>query len=286
MAESLLSPSEILLYGRKVTDLEVKAKADPAIATVAKAASTKKIKSLKDVPSPDDFDGVSIAVNDVVLVTRAAASNRGLYKVKAADWTKEAVNDGDIIKVSDGDKFSDSTWMAEEKPSGSLKFTQFRRKRSLGNKQLEDQLTSDGAGFARIYGFSYEGAYWELVAPVLFLVHGPGDELTPNAIPPDFSVSRAPHSPSYSGVGAAIFQFADDMRVWSYDKADYTIRMDILSGRFEQVLLEMYYGDEDGSPMIVSGGRVSGGRVSGGRVSGGRVSGGRVSGGRAKGPSD
>jgi hypothetical protein len=91
-----------------------------------------------------------------------------------------------------------------------------------------------------------------------------------------------------SGVAAADFQIADDIRVWPYDKADYTIRMDVETGMFEQILLDVFFGAE--APMVaggrVAGGRVAGGRVAGGRVAGGRVAGGRVSGGRVGGSSD
>jgi hypothetical protein len=89
------------------------------------------------------------------------------------------------------------------------------------------------------------------------------------------NVARAIAEPSLSGVVAADFEFADDVRVWSYDKADYTIRMDVETGMFEDVLLDILGGGGPG----VSGARVSGARVSGARVSGARVSGARLSGG-------
>ena len=41
-----------------------------------------------------------------------------------------------------------------------------------------------------------------------------------------------------TGLAAAGFDFADGLRVWSYDKADYTIRMDVDVGMFEDVLLD------------------------------------------------
>jgi hypothetical protein len=148
--------------------------------------------------------------------------------------------------------------------------------------------------FARIYSFSYEGTYFDLPRPMLFLVHGEGKLVTrpPPAAAANPHQSRAPAQPSVSGVAAADFEFADGLMVWSYDKADYTIRMDVETGMFEQVLLDACFGDGWDGPFVsggrVSGGRVAGGRVSGGRVAGGRVSGGRVSGGRVGGggPSD
>ena len=156
--------------------------------------------------------------------------------------------------------------------------TPFVVPRAAGNRFLETQLTDPNANFARIYGFSYEGAYYELDAPTLFLVHGISEpaETAPGAA----RVSRAPDDPSRSGLAAQDFSFADDLRVWSYDIADFSIRLDMETGTFEQILLDLM-GDDGGA--AVSGARVSGARVSGARVSGARVSGARVRGARVRG---
>jgi hypothetical protein len=162
---------------------------------------------------------------------------------------------------------------------------------NLLGKQVEYQKTTDAnrARFARIYGFSFEGTYYDLPRPMLFLVHGPGEPAETHADPRAGAggnaalarrVARSPDDPSRTGVAAPDFSFADGLMVWSYDKADYTIRMDVETGMFEQVLLEAFF--SEGPP--VSGMRVSGMRVSGMRVSGMRVSGMRVSGMRVGGP--
>lgn len=54
--------------------------------------------------------------------------------------------------------------------------------------------------------------------------------------------SRAPREPDITGIAAAHFDFADEMRVWSYDKGDYSIRMDVDTGMFEDVLLAAMLG--------------------------------------------
>lgn len=141
---------------------------------------------------------------------------------------------------------------------------------------LQQQLTrrewgnySAGSGgglarFARIYGFSYEGAYFEVGVPVLFLVHGEGAPLSEIKVPgPDKDDKN----------------FFEDLRAWAYDRSDDTMRLDIDSGSFEEVLLSTI---GEGGPGV-SGARVSGARVSGARVSGARVSGARVSGARVSG---
>lgn len=97
---------------------------------------------------------------------------------------------------------------------------------------------------ARIYGFSYEGYYYELPRPVMFLVHGDG--LPASEARGRTNRARAPGEPSRTGLGEADFQFSDDILVWSYDKADYTIRMDVETGMFEDVLLAAMLGGSGG----------------------------------------
>ena len=169
-----------------------------------------------------------------------------------------------------------------ESAHGGPSHSPFIVPRTGGDRELEQQLTAENAVIARIYSFSYEGAYYDLPRPALFLVHGPGLLVT-NQSPKNLegtgapTAAIAPGEPSLSGVAAADFQFADGIRAWSYDKADHTIRMDVEAGEFEDVLLNFVF---SGGGPAVSGARVSGARVSGARVSGARVSGARLSGGR------
>jgi hypothetical protein len=102
-----------------------------------------------------------------------------------------------------------------------------------------DQLSAVDARIAKIYGFSYEGKYYDLARPTLFLVHGDGDPLAAVSPPaPGANPARAPRDPSETGVSVADFQFADDIRFWSYDKGDFSIRMDVSTGTLEDILLE------------------------------------------------
>ncbi len=139
----------------------------------------------------------------------------------------------------------------------------------LYGEKVTDMTYKDKKGepirrFVRIFGFSYEGGYYAMDAPIIMLLEGEGADLG-DTTPKDVKNS-----------------FATDIKVWTRDKSDLSVRLDTLAGTFEEILLEVEIGGGmDGGR--VSGGRVSGGRVSGGRVSGGRVSGGRVSGGRVSG---
>jgi hypothetical protein len=134
-----------------------------------------------------------------------------------------------------------------------------------------DKPEGNDPKFARIYGFSYGGVYYEILRPTLFLVHGDGVDGTKVEQPgPDTE-----DTPFYS----------KNLRAWAYDHAEQTIRLDYSAGRFEQVLLDMTADESFAQPMrtSVAGSRVAGSRVSGSRVSGSRVSGSRVSGSRVSG---
>lgn len=132
-------------------------------------------------------------------------------------------------------------------------------------KRSGSKNSSTSPSFARIYGYSFNGTYYEMAGPSLFLVHGKGEAAKKVEVPGPNLDDDDP--------------FYESLKVWEYDKADQTMRLDMDSGTFEQVLLS---DPVDGGPGV-SGARVSGARVSGARVSGARVSGARVSGARLSG---
>ena len=119
--------------------------------------------------------------------------------------------------------------------------------RFSGNNFLDQQL-GFGAGdeqrrayVARIYGFSFEGHYYDLPRPTLFVVHGPGtlaEGPVPSGSSQEQRYSRAPGTVDRTGLGSQSGSFASDMYVWSYDKADFSIRLDASTGTLEQILLE------------------------------------------------
>ena len=134
-------------------------------------------------------------------------------------------------------------------------------------KVTEENLDAAGPRFARIYGFSYEGTYYDLDAPTIMLVHGPGAEVKDGTV-------------DTSGEASKERKFATDIRVWSYDKGDFSIRMESVTGSIEDILLDVEIG---AGVRPVSGGKVSGGKVAGGKVAGGKVAGGKVAGGKVVG---
>jgi hypothetical protein len=108
--------------------------------------------------------------------------------------------------------------------------------RNSANRFLDQQLERVDAQFARIYGFSFEGHYYDLPRPLIFLVHGPG--VPAEDVKPGNRASRGPAQLDRAGTGAQGYSFADNMMMWSYDKGDFSIRLDVETGPLEQILLE------------------------------------------------
>ena len=75
---------------------------------------------------------------------------------------------------------------------------------------------------ARIYGFSFEGNYYKLSRPAIFLVHGPGQPVT---------AGQDPITLSSLGVEFKDQVFALEVRMWAYDKLDMSLRIDMASGQ-------------------------------------------------------
>ncbi|MBW4707381.1 pentapeptide repeat-containing protein [Roseobacter sp. YSTF-M11] len=118
--------------------------------------------------------------------------------------------------------------------------------------------------FARIYGFTYDGVYYEIPTPVLFMVKGKGKKASTIDLP---------------GPNPKEAKFFASLLAWEVKQSEDTVRLDVDQGKFQDMLLSMLGDGVSG----VSGARVSGARVSGARVSGARVSGARVSGARISG---
>ncbi len=282
MTESLLSFSEVLLFGRLVSDLQLSKK---DVASTVRLATTEKVANFNDIET--EIDGVDVALDDLILVRRNNSNANGVYKVADAGGNKFKLEDriavpqDELVSVTVGAEFAGTIWRQKQvAPKQNFKEEKPRRQ-GLGKNNLLDSQLDRSAQFARIYGFAFEGTYYELPEPTVFLVHGDGEP----AAAASGADARAPLDPSKSGVASADYQVSDDIKVWSYDKADYSIRMDVMTGMLEQILLDIYFGFD--SPAIsgakVSGAKVSGAKVSGAKVSGAKVSGAKVSGAKARG---
>ena len=235
MVESLLSVSGINLFGHFVIDLQV---VNPLLnPIVAQVASAENIPALV---GNGVINGVPVADGDIVVVWKQRVIEQiELYTVHGpgAPWTKGDTPVGRIIQVTGGNSFV-GFFMKLESGFEFIGRRPGAANRSGQNRFLEEQLAA--GRFARIYGFSFEGSYYDLPRPVLFLVHGDGELVAEDL--GKFSPARAPSPTGLTGLAAADFDFADGLRVWSYDKADYTIRMDVETGMFEDVLLASILG--------------------------------------------
>ena len=159
-----------------------------------------------------------------------------------------------------------------------------RLERKGDNNFLRKQFKHRDAKLARIFAFSYEGYMYELARPSLFLVHGPGDD--PDAPAPGNAdlqrLSRAPGRIVRNGVGRQSGEFSMDIKVWVYDRSDFSMRLDVETGTFEHILLNAELDDEDESGSGRSGsGRSGSGRSGSGRSGSGRSGSGRSGSGRS-----
>ena len=101
----------------------------------------------------------------------------------------------------------------------------------------EDEVKKNTfARFARIYSFAYEGQYYELPRPTLFLVYGPGKEAETER---SFTVQNV-------GIAAKDWKFASDIMMWEVDDKDVSMCIDIESGPMKEILLHpMFELEED-----------------------------------------
>lgn len=245
MTESILSFSSVFLFGIEIEDIEI-----------SDRRTTWRVRYVFDetVSLSRNPDIKGIKDNDFVLVlNKNSIRLSGVYRINfGGRWTKFPVEIGETIAIHNTDESLNLEYRRWEvvRDNRSIKFKVDRdrrrgaRRRRGSNRQLEDQFGPD-ARLARVYGFSFEGSYYNLPRPVIFLVHGTGIAAT-EAGGANPHVSRAPRIPELTGLVAAGFDFADDVRVWFYDKADYTVRMDVETGMFEDVLLQAELGGGPG----------------------------------------
>lgn len=112
------------------------------------------------------------------------------------------------------------------------------------NNFLMEQLASSDALLARIYAFSFQGSFMELGRPAIFVVHGDGiipDDPPPRNVDGNIEydrLARSPGSSARTGLSSQVGALASDLRVWIYDKADFSMRLDAETGSFERILLE------------------------------------------------
>ena len=78
---------------------------------------------------------------------------------------------------------------------------------------------------AWIYGFAFEGHYYDLARPTIAVVDGDGE-----AVSSEVAVSGLPATPPNG--------FSGGIMVWAVDRDDMSVRLDVTTGPFERTLLE------------------------------------------------
>ncbi len=84
---------------------------------------------------------------------------------------------------------------------------------------------------ARIYGFSHQGSYRKLPEPLIFLVFAAGVPAPSGSLDPDAS-------PEIVGVNQTGRAFAEDVQMWTCDRLDMALRIDVRIGWFKDLLLD------------------------------------------------
>jgi hypothetical protein len=109
--------------------------------------------------------------------------------------------------------------------------------------------------FARIYAFSFEGAFYNLPRPAIFVVHGPGDAIRgAGTYDYDDKKGKGPASTDDSGIPAREFVFESDIRYWEYDKDDLSLRLDSFSGTLDDILIEASLSSTSRSGLVARSG--------------------------------
>ena len=94
---------------------------------------------------------------------------------------------------------------------------------------------------ARIYAFAFQNEFFELTSPALFLVSGEGDTLGDD---PDLSKTGLARIPD---------KLNPSLSVWTVERDTLTVRLDVMAGSFNRVLLD-YELAEGGLQDFVRGG--------------------------------
>lgn len=112
------------------------------------------------------------------------------------------------------------------------------------NAFLIQQLLRKDAQLARIHTFSYQNELYDLAKPTVFLVHGPGvtTDGAKRVQTPERPLRKEPSPTNRSGLNREGSPFSTEMRVWVYDRADFTVRLDTDTGPFDALLLDFELG--------------------------------------------
>jgi hypothetical protein len=87
----------------------------------------------------------------------------------------------------------------------------------------------------RVYGFSFEGQYYDLARPTIYLLFGDGQPAGGQAIPKKVGDLGFATDPPELVAG---------LQYWLVDQSDFSLRLDIDVGPIERILVEMEIGPD------------------------------------------
>lgn len=314
MPETLLTPSSIKLFGRVMSSLQY----TDDTSTTGNNNFLQEQLSLPAGPqtpiSITSFSGNTITWDETVTTQNIPDDMKALAEgmLLAGTYPYVPVGSGGsppaipaspylvpgtyISKLSvTGKPASGGNWIYTAKIAISAKPIAPQSSASGSDTQTQTAPTSivawaPGVSLARIYGFSFEGAFYGLPRPSLFMVQGLGTSLSPDHW---FGGSRSSgeqgsrSSLDQSGVAAREWEFSADNSLvyWEYEKGDFSLRLDTEAGQFEQILLAAALragadmADRSGASLGVrSGASLAGASLAGASLSGASLSGASLSG--------
>jgi hypothetical protein len=230
MAETLLTPTVLKMYGRTIHEMHLVNMRHAKEVADALAAVAAGFSALDPRPNLQAMRAAILhQAQQYTDPDRAYVAHRVLEAIsdEALRLPPNASNDVQLKSVQAAIAVATRAYGDTYGTNGNNKF-------------LQHQLQGDEpAQFARIYSFSFEGAYYDLARPSIFLVHGRG-----RAVVQDDKDGAT--DLDTSGVMARDWQFSaragsnrlNDLRYWEYDKGDFTIRLDVETGQLWQVVLD------------------------------------------------
>jgi hypothetical protein len=283
MVETLLTPSNIKLYGRIVNSLQY---IDDTATNATLLGSNNFLQHQLAVnQSIVTFTGATAVSGRTITVSAAALANLapGMLVTGLTSAVAGSVGGNPAVTTPSVQVFAPGTYIS----TISTANTTFNVSANLPANALNQTgcsmtALSPAVSVARIYAFSFEGAIYSLPRPSLFLVHTAGSLIDIG------SVGRS--TTEMSGVVAREWEFAKslgqgDLVYWEYEKGDFSIRFDTEAGPFDQILLAAALragadmADRSGASLsgaslgVRSGASLSGASLSGASLAGASLSG-------------
>jgi Pentapeptide repeats (8 copies) len=276
MTENLLTPSVIKLFGRLLSDLKFSYDSNTVVTGYNNLLQRQLINGGVAGNATVTITGTTNTASNVITNVSSISGLTPGMSVSAISARSPVFSAATVITTI---------------PAGSNSFVVSANPLLAVNNISIQAVYNQSPNLARIYGFSFEGAYYGLPRPSIFLVHGLGSQV---------GSWPYPSTVEQSGVAAREWDFSgptgfvpnqpanpplppnpNDLWYWEYEKGDFSIRFDTEAGPFEQILLvAMLRAGADMADRATprSGASLSGASLSGASLAGASLSGASLSG--------